>query len=146
MRDGDVVRAADVNATTFPDAARSYLADGTGLGWCVPERVRESARFVIDAEIVAPVRASLVRRFGVDDPVEFAEAWTRAEALAKLADVPIITWLSRHGLAVPADVLEDAAVGRVAWRTEVRGDVVMTRAAALSGAKPRDSGVVGGAL
>ena len=29
MRDGDVVRAADVNATTFPDAARSYLADGT---------------------------------------------------------------------------------------------------------------------
>ncbi|HCQ19070.1 MAG TPA: hypothetical protein DIU42_07610, partial [Dermacoccus sp.] len=66
VRDGDVVRAADVNATTFPDAARSYLADGTGLGWCVPERVRESARFVIDAEIVAPVRASLVRRFGVD--------------------------------------------------------------------------------
>lgn len=146
VRDGHLERGEHVDAARFPQAARTYLADGTGLAWTPPSRLRRTAAFAVDAEIVAPVRASLARRFGVHDPVEFAKAWTRAEALAKLADVPIITWLSRHGLGVPAAVVEDAAQGRVAWRTDVAEDVVTTRAVAVNAEESRDSGVVPGGV
>lgn len=131
IRDGQLVRGADVSAETRPDASRTYLADGSGMAWKVPEGLGGRGVFVIDAEIVAPVRASLVRRYGVTDPDEFAALWTRAECLAKLTDVPIITWLQRHRLEVPPFATDLVERDRLAWMTENRDGVVITRAVLL---------------
>ncbi|MGD7705822.1 hypothetical protein [Microlunatus sp. Y2014] len=51
-----------------------------------------------------PVPSALGARHG-SDPQTFWPAWTRTEVLAKLADVPILTWVARHGL-------DDAKNGR----------------------------------
>lgn len=131
IRDGRLVRGDDVSGETWPDAARTYLADGSGMAWQVPEALRGRGVFVIDAEIVVPVRASLVRRYGVTDPDEFAELWTRAECLAKLTDLPIITWLQRHRLDIPAFVTGLVERDRLAWVTENRDGIVITRAVLL---------------
>ena len=126
LRDGRLERSSGVSRREHPLAARSYLSDGTGLAWHVPEALRSRGTFVIDAEIPQPVRSTLVRRYGVDDPDTFAERWTRAEALAKLDDLPIITWLSRHGLAVPDHVEARRDVGEIDWSTEHFDGVVVT--------------------
>ena len=119
LGEGSLVRGCEVNATTCPQAARSYLSDGTALAWTVPLPLRAAGSFVLDAEIPAQVRPSLVRRYGVIDADAFARQWTRAEALAKLHDTPIITWLARHGLDVPTKVQQARDTGRVAWRTQI---------------------------
>lgn len=141
---GECLVAADVDAARYPRAARSYLADGRGVAWFCP-RV-SSARFVIDAELLAPVRPVLVRRYGLRDEEAFARAWTRAEALAKLADVPIITWLSRYGLDVPDEWERLRDEGTAAWRTEwLQEGIVMTRAClVLTDGADRGADVVGG--
>lgn len=126
VRDGRLERSREVTRQARPDAARSYLSDGTGLAWHVPSALLSHGTFVLDAEIPRPVRSTLVRRYGVDDPDTFAERWTRAEALAKLADLPIITWLSRHGLTVPEHVGALRDVGETDWSTERFGDVIVT--------------------
>lgn len=133
IRDGAVIRSTDVSASTHPDAARTYLSDGTGMAWLVPENVRGSGGFVIDAEIPVGVRRSLVRRYGIDDPAEFAQRWTRAEALAKLDDLPIITWISRHGLDVPDHVSQLVSVGEMSWKTVGYNDTVLTFAVRVRG-------------
>ena len=51
-------------------------------------------------EVVARVQP--VAAYGTDD---FWQRWTRTECAAKLAGVPIQTWLRRHGLD-PGDGLE----------------------------------------
>lgn len=52
----------------------------------------------VDAENAGqPVPTALGRRHRV--PAEqFWRDWTRAEVRAKLADVPVLVWISRHGL------------------------------------------------
>lgn len=69
---------------------RSYLGDGRVVGWF------GAAGVVVDAELhaVIPPRA-LAARYGSQD---FWERWTAAECRAKLANVPIVLWLRRHGL------------------------------------------------
>lgn len=130
VRDGGLVRSTQVDATQFPHSARTYLSDGSGLAWTVPAPLRSRGTFVVDAEIPAVMRPSLVRRFGPMEPVDFARQWTRAEALAKLADVPIITWLSWCGLTVP-DVMTAARDGNeLAWKTIHHQDAVVTFAVA----------------
>jgi hypothetical protein len=75
----------------------SHLADGRRLGWHGP--VPPGHALTIDAEITAaPVPPMLARRFGTD---RFWERWTRAEALCKLADVPMLAWMSTIGLDSP---------------------------------------------
>lgn len=124
MTTGRLVRGADVSATTHPDAARTYLADGTGLAWHVAPDLRAHGRFVVDAEIIAPVRPSLQRRYSITDDTTFAEAWTRVEVWAKLLDTPVITWLTRHGLDEPTHIAERRDVGEIAWTTRRYGDAV----------------------
>ena len=76
---------------------RSHLADGRVVGWYGEPGV------VVDAELAAaPVPPALAAAYGTDD---FWQRWTRTECAAKLAGVPIQTWLRRHGLD-PGDDLE----------------------------------------
>lgn len=69
---------------------RSHLADGRCVGWFGDPDV------VIDAELAdQTVPPALAARYGTHD---FWRRWTAAECRAKRADVPIATWLRRHGL------------------------------------------------
>ena len=75
----------------------SHLADGRRLGWHGP--VPAGGALAIDAEITAaPVPPALARRFGTD---RFWARWTRAEALCKLADLPMLAWVGHRGLDSP---------------------------------------------
>ena len=77
---------------------RSYLPEGRCVAWVGP--VPSGTAIAIDAELVdVPVPAALARRFGVDG---FWRRWTRAECAAKLSDIPMATWVHRHGLDAPA--------------------------------------------
>lgn len=150
LRDGSIERSGRVSRRDHPFAARSYLADCTGLAWHVPAALRNRGTFVLDAEIPQPVRPTLVRRYGVEHPDTFAEHWTRAEALAKLDDLPIITWLSRHRLTLPEHVEGLRDVGEIDWSTERFDDVVVTFAATTRIRRADTSGerspTVGGSL
>jgi hypothetical protein len=74
------------------------------------------AGVVIDAELSdRQPPASLVRRHGAE---RFWERWTAAECRAKLADVPIIMWLHRHGL--------DEGPGEVVTRVDVLPGVTLS--------------------
>lgn len=102
--DGPLIRG-EVNRAVYPLSARSYLADGSGVAWLVPQALHEHGRFAVDIERVSPVRPILQRRFGMTSPSEFAQAWTRAEVCAKLLDIPIVVWLKHYGLSFdPHDV------------------------------------------
>ncbi len=84
--------------------ARSYLADGRTVVWEPPPEVPR--RIAVDAELADQ---AVPRALGARFPAEAADArawwrsWTRAETLAKLADVPILVWLTRHGMQPCAD-------------------------------------------
>lgn len=85
----------------------------------------------VDAEHAdAPVPEALARRLG---PADFWPRWTRAECLAKLADVPMVLWWRWHGLGVPS--------GTVAvWRTLRVADLVVTVAFAPARRWPEAAG------
>jgi len=109
--------------------ARSYLADGRTVTWEPPPGV--PGRPAVDAELAAqPVPPALAARFPAEaaDPGTFWRCWTRAETLAKLAGVPILLWLTRHGLRPCAD--EACVCGRAALTTTVIAaggtDIVVT--------------------
>jgi hypothetical protein len=55
-----------------------------------------------------PVPPALARRFGLDRPELFWPRWTAVEVACKLLDVPILVWLSRHGLRVESGVVRTA--------------------------------------
>lgn len=73
---------------------RSYLADDRIVGWYGGPGV------VIDAEIADQhVPRALAARFGSGlSARDFWARWTQAECAAKLADVPIMIWISTYGL------------------------------------------------
>lgn len=75
----------------------SYSDDGRRACW------RGAAPAAIDIERAAcDVPDALAARFPLHaTPTSFWPAWTRAEALAKLTDVPILVWLSTRGLDAP---------------------------------------------
>ena len=80
--------------------ARTYLATGECVVW-EPD-VPGGTRIAVDAELAStPVPPALAARFGVTDPDRFWVLWTRCETAAKLYDVPILTWVRRHGLRDP---------------------------------------------
>jgi hypothetical protein len=96
----------------------SYVADGRRVCW----RPDAPGRHSVDAEIAdAPVPEALGRRFG---EAHFWDSWTRSEALAKLAGVPILLWLSRRGL-------EASAPPGVRTRHLRLGDLVVSTASAV---------------
>lgn len=105
LRGDLLVRGPEVSGETYPGSARSYLGDGTGLAW-LPEG--EDA-FAVDAELRSQrVPPQLLKTRGAHDlrgrPVEdFWQRWTRLEVIVKLLDVPMLTWIGRHGLGEPAD-------------------------------------------
>lgn len=78
--------------------ARSYLADGRMVSWS-PTPVPAGVRLAVDAEITwQPVPRALAERFGISEPATFWPLWTQVEVSCKLADVPLLAWLQRHGL------------------------------------------------
>lgn len=90
-------------------AVRSYLSDGRGVGWNPPSTTSRW-QAALDAERldqrVPVVLQRLARRGSGLDPTSLPaeqlwQQWTRAEVLAKLLDVPILTWIGRYGLTLP---------------------------------------------
>jgi hypothetical protein len=74
--------------------ARSHLSDGRTVAWVGP--VPDGARLAVDAELASATPPPALRsRYGRND---FWRRWTRTECLAKLAGVPMLVWLARHGL------------------------------------------------
>ena len=127
--------------TDLVDAVtRSHLADGRCVGWRGKTPI--GLDVVVDAELGEQVVPGLLsRRFGIED---FWQRWTRAECAAKLTGVPIVDWIKRHGLAVPAGVMESTTfrahwlasglVVSVAWRPPTTRALVP--APSLSTAEP----------
>lgn len=69
---------------------------------CWRPTVPTTVRIAVDAEVATqPVPVALARRHPVS-AAQFWRDWTAAEVAAKLADVPIIVWISEQGFnAVP---------------------------------------------
>jgi hypothetical protein len=108
---------------------RSHLADGRTVTW--EPSPGTPGRAAVDAELAdQDVPRALGARFPAEaaDPRAFWRSWTRAETLAKLAGVPILVWLTRHGLQPCAD--GSCACRRAALTTTVIAaggtDVVVT--------------------
>jgi hypothetical protein len=118
-----------------PGGTRSHLSDGRTVTWS--PRLPPGVRYAVDAEIAdQPVPRALAARFGRSDPESFWTAWTRVEVCCKLHDVPLLAWLSRHGLspddAVPTRTLRvgDLLVcyGVSCWRSASRRTSRLARA------------------
>lgn len=94
-----VRRPVRTRADSCPDGCRglhSYTASSERWCW----RPEGDGEFALDVELttVAPP-AAVARR--LPPGVDFWEAWTRTEAIAKLTDTPVLTLLGRHGLQPP---------------------------------------------
>jgi hypothetical protein len=105
------VAGADASAAL----TRSHTSDFRTVGWYgSPPPGWELA---IDAEVTrAEVPPALAARYGGD---AFWARWTRAESLSKLLQLPILLWLRRHGLRVPAHV-------PAVWRTLTLADLTVS--------------------
>lgn len=122
-----LVLGAHVNGETYPGTARSYLADGRGVAWQVPDRPDLS--FAIDAEIAdQPVSAMLGRRARSMDPSVVWPLWTGCEAAAKALDLPVLSWLNWPGLRLPAQIAD-----KVSLHWEQLDDILVCYGAATVG-------------
>lgn len=102
--------------------AHSTVGDGRLVCW-QPET---SARVAVDAEIAAaPVTPALARRWGSDDPFSVWPRWCATECVAKLTDTPIVLLAQVRPVAVGP---LDTPAGRVSWRLDRVGDLVVVRA------------------
>lgn len=102
--------------------AHSTVGDGRLVCW----QPVTSARVAVDAEILqTPVPPALGRRWGSTDPLWVWPRWCATECVAKLTDTPIVL-LARAG-PVEADPV-DTPAGRVSWRVEPVGDLVVVLA------------------
>jgi hypothetical protein len=76
---------------------RTYLADGRRICW--HRQAPDGWRLAVDAERASqPVPPSLGNRVATTSPSDFWPAWTRTEVVCKLLDVPVLVWLTLHGL------------------------------------------------
>lgn len=131
----------------------SRVADGRLLCWDPWEILDDGGRapdgprrwVALDAEQVGarPPRA-IARLAGDPDATRFWWLWTRAEARAKIRDVPILTWLRTTDWQSDGDIAAADAVGlrvalphrgagpdaAVAVNTRVCGDLMISWAAA----------------
>lgn len=110
---------------------RSYLPDGRGVVWVAPHR--PGIDQAIDAEPAgAAVSVRLARRAGTDDPAIVWPLWTRAETVAKLLDLQVLSWLAWPGLQIPAELGERVVLRTVLLADEVTGGVTVSLGAARS--------------
>ena len=108
---------------------RSYLPDGRAVVWSAPQR--PGIARAIDAEPAgAAVSARLARRAGGDDPATFWPLWTRAEAVAKLLGLPVLSWLAWPGLVVPDDLAARVVLRTILLPDDVTGGVTVSCGAA----------------
>lgn len=77
--------------------AHSWTADGRRVCWR-PGRDLLTRQVAIDAEVTTQSVPSPMQRRWRLSREDFWASWTRAEVQAKLHDVPILAWLTRHGL------------------------------------------------
>lgn len=108
----DAVLAGPARVVAEPHACRegthTRLGDGRRLCW-VPTELAPGTRYAVDAELAdQPVPRALGRGL---TPERFWWLWTRAEARAKLADVPIAVWLRTVDWRADGDVDADEDVG-----------------------------------
>jgi hypothetical protein len=102
--------------------AHSTVGDGRLVCW----QPATSARVAVDAELArTPVPPALGRRWGSTDPVWVWPRWCATECVAKLTDTPIVL-LARTGPVGVGPV--DTPAGRVSWRVDRVGDLVVVRA------------------
>lgn len=91
---------------------RSYLADGRGVAWHVPDQLLRGA--AIDAELAGqPVTSRIARRARSTEPDVVWPRWTRCEVVAKLLDLPVLSWLEWPGLIVPGELTRQVVVEHV---------------------------------
>ncbi|EWT01147.1 hypothetical protein N865_11510 [Intrasporangium oryzae NRRL B-24470] len=118
------------------DGTHTRLADGRLLCWA-PGPLLGGCVYAVDAEIAEqPVPRALGRRSGLLGR-EFWRLWTRAEARAKVRDVPIIVWIDTVAWTADADLPDGP---RVEVFTVEAGDLVVSYAVAelTSGGGPTD--------
>lgn len=110
---------------------RSYLSDGRGVGWDPPSTASRWQAALdaerLDQRVPPALRRLAGRGRGLDPtalpPEVLWQQWTRAEVLAKLLDVPILTWIGRHGLTLPERLPTPLPVAVCTLRVE---DVVVS--------------------
>jgi hypothetical protein len=105
-----IAPADEVRATGA--GVRSYLADGRGVTWNLPDELIPHA--AIDAELATqPVTSRIARRTGSTEPEVVWPRWTRCEVVAKLLDLPVLSWLDWPGLIVPGELTRRVVVEHV---------------------------------
>lgn len=74
---------------------RAYDHRGRQLVWQPPAIAERAACDVEDSSVFSPERASI---FGLNH-ADACRRWVTTEVLAKLSDVPILTWIKTRGIA-----------------------------------------------
>ncbi len=94
----ELMRAPAPTPSRYP---RSYDSAGRCLVW-KPTEAFLSFRLACDIEdLRRPVPSVLFRRYRTQNRSDFLIRWTRTEVFAKLFRVPLLIWLSAHGLEDP---------------------------------------------
>lgn len=120
---------------TCVGGTHTRLSDGRQLCWA-PSVALAGSRYAADAELLAQaVPRALGRRSGVSDPTQFWRLWTRAEARAKLRDVPILEWIATVDWTHDADRRDEShpGAGMVEVVTVVGDGLVVSYAALAAG-------------
>jgi hypothetical protein len=102
--------------------------------WRPPASPRTTGwTWAVDAEIsTQPVPEALAARTGITAPDAFWPRWTAVEVACKLLDVPVVMWISEHGLN-PGDAADRGMV----WRTVAYLDLTITAGGVRQPASPR---------
>jgi hypothetical protein len=87
-------------APEFPSPGGNRACDWRGQRFQWRPSLPDCRRTAFDAERLATPVPEVLRPAGMS-PRDFFAAWTRAEALAKCYDVPILAWLRQHPLTAP---------------------------------------------
>ena len=100
-------------------AAYSYDHLGHQLTWSPAQITAQS--IACDVEQHGRDSAQIAAHFGMSQR-QFLRAWVLTEVLAKLLDVPILSWLKRHGLAATSRGEVEQIDVRVVRRTRYSDD------------------------
>ncbi|MDQ2849357.1 MAG: hypothetical protein M3Y49_01265 [Actinomycetota bacterium] len=124
---------------------RTYLPDGRAVVWAAPHEA--GTAHAVDAEpAYARVSSRLARRVGSDDPVVVWTLWTRAEVIAKLFDLPLLSWLAWPGLMPPAALADQVALRTILVPDDATGGIRVTCGTVGSLTNSNAAGVVPTAL
>ncbi len=111
----------------------SRTHDGRIVCW----EPRVDGRFALDAESVRGQVPTIVRR-RIGEGVDFWPTWVATEVAAKLADIPVITWLTTRPAVTASPVRVDDL--RIDWApTTIEGHPDLVVAVGLATAIPSRS-------